>query len=89
MWLAAAVGCYAVGFVACGQALGKLQMTVAYPVMTAVTMTLIAVQGVVVLGEAITLTKPAGMVLLCVACLLLSKLASCASLFPDRGIRFT
>jgi small multidrug resistance pump len=72
-WLAAAAASYAVGFVAYSQALAKLQMTVAYPVMTALTMLLVACSGTMLLGEPMGLSKLAGMLLLCVACMLLTK----------------
>lgn len=72
-WLAAAAASYAIGFVAYSQALAKLQMTVAYPVMVAITMLLIAFTGFVLLGEPIGVSKLGGMLLLCVACVLLTN----------------
>jgi small multidrug resistance pump len=48
-------------------------MTVAYPVMTALTMLLVACSGTMLLGEPMGISKLAGMLLLCVACMLLTK----------------
>jgi small multidrug resistance pump len=72
-WLAGAAACYVVGFGAYSQALAKLEMTVAYPLMTAVTMSIVACAGCLLLGESITGYKVAGMVLLCAAVVLMSK----------------
>jgi small multidrug resistance pump len=72
-WMAGAAACYVTGFGAYSLALAKLPITTAYPVMTAVTMSLVSAAGWLVLGESISGYKISGMLLLCVACVLLSK----------------
>lgn len=72
-WLAGAAACYLAGFGAYSQALTKLEITIAYSMMTAVTMSLVACAGWLMLGESISGYKVSGMLLLCVACVLMSK----------------
>lgn len=72
-WLAGAATCYVAGFGAYSLSLAKLPITTAYPAMTAVTMTLVSAAGWLVLGESISGHKISGMLLLCVACVLISK----------------
>lgn len=72
-WLAGAAASYVFGFGAYSQALAKLEITVAYPVMTAVTMSLVAFAGSLLLGESINGYKVSGMLLLCAGIVLLSK----------------
>ncbi|TFW17783.1 SMR family transporter [Duganella callida] len=64
MWLGGAVTTYVLGFVCYSVALQKLQISLAYPVMTAITMALVALAGSVLLQEAMTPTKIAGMLLI-------------------------
>lgn len=72
-WLGGAMACYVAGFGAYRLALAKTDITVAYPVMTIVTMTLIAFAGHLIFGEALSSNKLIGMVLLCISCVLLTK----------------
>jgi multidrug transporter EmrE-like cation transporter len=72
-WLAGAVAFYVVGFGAYNLTLAKLEITVAYPMMTAVTMSIVAVAGCLVLGESINGYKVSGMLMLCAGAVLLSK----------------
>ena len=72
-WLAGAMACYVAGFGAYRLALAKIDITVAYPVMTIVTMTLIAFAGRLIFGEELSVYKVIGMLLLCVSCVLLTK----------------
>lgn len=55
---------YALGFVCYSVALQKLDISLAYPVMTAVAMVVVAALGMAVLGETLTLSKVLGMVLI-------------------------
>jgi len=72
-WLASAAGSYIVGFFCYGQALSRLEMTVAYPVMTAFTVAVVAIFGAQLLGETLSLSKIAGMLMLCAACWLMTR----------------
>lgn len=73
VWMGSAAGSYLLGFFCYGQALSRLDMTAAYPVMTALTMATVAVFGTVFLGEAVSLSKVTGMCLLCLACWLMTR----------------
>lgn len=72
-WLAGAMACYVAGFGAYRLALAKTDITVAYPIMTIVTMTLIAFAGRLIFGEALSVNKVVGIILLCISCALLTK----------------
>lgn len=72
-WLGSACGSYVLGFVAYSLALQKLQISIAYPVMTAITMVLVAAIGALALGEQITPAKAAGMLLLAGGAFLLAR----------------
>jgi small multidrug resistance pump len=64
MWLGAAAGSYVLGFGCYSVALQKLQISLAYPVMTAVTMSLVTAIGWMVLNEPLTATKIGGLCLI-------------------------
>lgn len=64
MYLGAAVGAYGIGFIFYSLALRKLPMSLAYPVMTAMTMLMIALVGAVVLQESMGMMKILGIALL-------------------------
>lgn len=63
-WLAGAGGSYVLGFACYALALQRLQMSVAYPVMTGFTMMLVASAGWLLLGESLTVARIGGMLLL-------------------------
>lgn len=64
LFLGAAGATYAFGFVCYSVALQKLDMSIAYPVMTGIAMALVAVLGIAILGESLTAGKVAGMLLI-------------------------
>lgn len=72
-WLAGAMTSYVAGFAAYRLALAKTDISVAYPVMTIVTMTLIAFAGRLIFGEMLSLNKVIGIILLGISCVLLTK----------------
>lgn len=72
-WLAGAAGSYVLGFFCYGQALSRLDMSLAYPIMTAFTIVTVALFGMQFLGEVVSPSKVAGMVMLCIACWLMTK----------------
>jgi multidrug transporter EmrE-like cation transporter len=72
-WLGAACAAYGVGFVCYAIALQKLQMSLAYPVMVAITMVLVAVTGYFALQEALTASKLAGMLLIALGAFVLAR----------------
>jgi len=73
LYLGAAGGTYALGFVAYSVALQKLEMSLAYPVMTGVAMAMVAALGYAALNEPLTLSKVAGMVLIAAGAFALSR----------------
>ncbi|MNM14155.1 4-amino-4-deoxy-L-arabinose-phosphoundecaprenol flippase subunit ArnE [compost metagenome] len=73
LWLGGAGGAYALGFVCYAVALEKLQMSLAYPVMTAITMLLVALLGCLALQEGLSLSKIAGIVLITAGAFVLSR----------------
>ncbi len=75
LWLGGAGGAYALGFVCYAVALEKLQMSLAYPVMTAITMLLVALLGGIALQETLSLSKIAGIVLITAGAFVLSRSA--------------
>jgi len=62
-WLGAACAVYALGFVCYTFTLQKLPMTLAYPLMTAITMVAVLLLGYAVMNEALTPLRILGMVL--------------------------
>lgn len=73
LWLGGAGGAYALGFVCYAVALEKLQMSLAYPVMTAITMLLVALLGSIALQESLSLSKIAGFLLITAGAFVLSR----------------
>jgi multidrug transporter EmrE-like cation transporter len=71
--LGAACAAYGIGFVCYVLALQKLQMSLAYPVMVAITMVLVAVTGYFALQEALTASKLAGMLLIAIGAFVLAR----------------
>ena len=63
-FLGGAGATYALGFVCYSVALQKLDMSLAYPVMTGVAMLAVAALGVAALNEPLTFSKIAGMALI-------------------------
>lgn len=72
-WLGAAVGSYVLGFACYSVALQKLQISLAYPVMTAVTMALVTAIGAMVLNEPLTMTKMGGMAMIAAGAFVLAR----------------
>ncbi|MGV7208628.1 DMT family transporter [Oxalobacteraceae bacterium A2-2] len=72
-WLAGAGGSYALGFACYALALQRMQISVAYPVMTGFTMLLVACTGWLLLGESLTPVKLGGMALLAMGAWLLTR----------------
>lgn len=64
LWLGAACATYGAGFVCYSVALRKLDMSLAYPVMTGFAMTMVAVIGYAALNEPMTASKLTGMLLI-------------------------
>jgi multidrug transporter EmrE-like cation transporter len=63
-FLGGAGATYAIGFVCYSVALQKLDMSIAYPVMTGIAMVMVAILGIAVLGESFTSGKIIGMLLI-------------------------
>jgi multidrug transporter EmrE-like cation transporter len=63
-FLGGAGATYAMGFVCYSVALQKLDMSIAYPVMTGIAMMMVAILGIAVLGESLTFGKIVGMLLI-------------------------
>lgn len=72
-WMGGAGFSYMLGFVCYSVALQKMQISLAYPVMTAITMTLVTVVGYLVLQEPLTLSKLAGITLIACGAFLLAR----------------
>ena len=72
-WLAGACAAYGIGFVCYAIALQRLQMSLAYPVMVAITMVLVAIAGYFALQEALTVPKLAGMLLIALGAFVLAR----------------
>lgn len=64
MYLGFACATYGGGFVSYSVALQKLDMSLAYPVMTGMAITMVAAIGYAALNEPLTMSKLAGMVLI-------------------------
>ncbi len=63
-WLGGAVVTYALGFVCYSLALQKLEISLAYPVMTGIAMVMVAALGFTFLHEPMSWSKAAGMLLI-------------------------
>jgi len=66
LYLACAVGAYGIGFVFYTLALKKLPMSLAYPVMTAFTIILVAIVGTLALEEPLSWVRCIGILLIMV-----------------------
>lgn len=64
---------YVLGFFCYSVALQKLDMSLAYPVMTGIAMTMVAVLGIAALDEPLSATKVAGMVMIALGAFALSR----------------
>lgn len=73
MWLGAACGSYALGFVFYSLALQRMQMSLAYPLMTAVTTAVIALTGYLVWQESLGLVKCLGILFVVIGGILLTR----------------
>lgn len=73
MWLGAACASYGMGFVAYALALHRLQISIAYPVMTAITIAMVAVIGYFALQEPIGASRLAGIALVAVGAFLVAR----------------
>ena len=72
-YLGSACASYGLGFVFYTFALQRMQISLAYPVMTAVTMALVTMVGCLVLHEALTPTKIAGVLLVTAGAFVLAR----------------
>jgi small multidrug resistance pump len=72
-WLGAACGAYGMGFVAYAFALQRLQISLAYPVMTAITIAMVALIGYFALQEPLGMTRLAGIALVTAGAFLVAR----------------
>lgn len=72
-YLGGASGTYVVGFVCYSIALQRLQISLAYPLMTAFTMLLVMLIGFLILGENLTFTRLSGAALIITGAFILSR----------------
>lgn len=72
-WLGGAVSSYVLGFFCYERALSRFEMSTAYPLMTSFTMMAVAIFGAAFLSENISFSKVLGMLMLCVACWLMTR----------------
>lgn len=72
-WLGAACATYGLGFISYSVALQKLDMSLAYPIMTGIAIACVALIGHAVLDEPITPARIAGMLLVAAGAFLLSR----------------
>ncbi|QBE64605.1 DMT family transporter [Pseudoduganella lutea] len=72
-WLGAAVGSYVLGFACYSLALQKLQISLAYPVMTAITMVMVTALGCVALQEPLAPAKLLGIALIIAGAFVLAR----------------
>jgi len=63
-WLGGAGGAYALGFICYAVALERLEISLAYPFMTAVTIVMVTLLGTLLLHEALTPVKILGLLLI-------------------------
>ena len=73
LWLGAACCTYGGGFVAYSLALRKLEMSLAYPVMTGFAMAMVALIGYAALNEPMNLSKVGGMLLIAAGAFALTR----------------
>ncbi|SFU39248.1 SMR family transporter [Pseudoduganella namucuonensis] len=72
-WLGGACASYGLGFVCYSIALQRLQVSLAYPVMTAITLALVALIGYAALQEPMSAAKLAGIVLVGAGAFMLAR----------------
>ena len=72
-WLCAAAGAYVLGFAAYTLALGKLPVSLAYPVMVAMTMVLLVGFGYALLQEPLAIRKLIGIGIIAVGVFVLAR----------------
>jgi small multidrug resistance pump len=73
LWLGAACGSYGLGFVAYALALQRLQISLAYPVMTAITIAMVSIIGYFALQEPLGASRLAGIALVTVGAFLVAR----------------
>lgn len=73
LFLGGAGGAYALGFICYALALEKLQISLAYPVMTVITLVLVTMLGCFVLQESMTVSKLLGIALISTGAFVLSR----------------
>lgn len=67
------VGCFIINLVAYSYALSKMQLSIAYPIMTSVGYALIVFSSILFLKESLTLIQSAGLVLIITGVVMLVK----------------
>ncbi len=72
-WLGGAVFTYALGFLCYSLALQKLEISLAYPVMTGIAMAMVAALGFAFLQEPMSWSKAAGMLLIAAGAFALTR----------------
>lgn len=72
-YLGGACATYGLGFVCYSLALQRMQISLAYPAMTAITMALVALLGYAALHEAMTVSKVVGLVLIAAGAFALTR----------------
>jgi small multidrug resistance pump len=72
-WLGGAGFTYVLGFVCYSVALQKLEISLAYPVMTGIAMAMVATLGLVFLQESLSWSKAAGMLLIAAGAFALTR----------------
>ena len=73
VYLGGACATYGLGFVCYSVALQKMPMSLAYPLMTAITMSVVTIVGFLALGEALTVPKVVGTLVIAVGAFILSR----------------
>lgn len=73
MWLGSACASYGLGFVCYSIALQKLQVSLAYPVMTAITLSLVTLTGYAALQEPLSAAKLCGIALVGAGAFMLAR----------------
>ncbi|MBJ7310736.1 DMT family transporter [Rugamonas sp. CCM 8940] len=72
-YLGGACATYGLGFICYSVALQKMPMSLAYPLMTAMTMTVVTIVGCLALGEALTVAKVVGTLVIATGAFILSR----------------
>ncbi|MBA5640011.1 hypothetical protein H3H37_23395 [Duganella sp. LX20W] len=72
-FLGGACATYGLGFICYSVALQRLQISLAYPAMTAITMALVALTGYAALNEAMSVSKLTGLVLIAAGAFALTR----------------